>query len=509
MTRVDGPSLRARPSIVRLEAFTREIPPPIEPVKDGPMNKSNKSISRRQALKVAATLSTAGAIFPSIVRPGVVSGAGGTPPSETLNVAAIGTGMMGSFNTRNAARVGAKIVAICEADEARAARLYKEFPDARRYRDYRRMLEKDKGIDAVMIATPDHTHATIAIDAMELGKHIYCEKPLAHTMYEVRKMTDAARRHKVVTQMGNQGRSFHAIREFCDCIWSGAIGEVREVHCVQAAFGYSRIRHLSRIDEDHAVPRTLDWDLWLGTAPYRKYNPLYHPGSWRGWTQFGGGNMGDFVCHVVDPVFLALDLGAPVSAVAEAEGYDPGKHGETFPDSTKVRFQFPARGQRPPVTLYWYDGDRYHPPRPEEVKEGEESIPVPGWRPGKQVGALVVGDKGKIVYGSHGARDWRILPDAKMKEYMGDRKRVPEPKLPGPPSNLRHIREWLSACKGWKSTGSNFDYGGPLTEIAMLGNIAIRMLGTELQWDAGHMMFPRHPVANQYLHTRYREGWSL
>ncbi len=469
----------------------------------------NEVVSRRQVLKGAAALSTAGVLFPQFVPLRVVGGKEVAPASETVNVAAIGAGYMGSINIRNANRAGARIVALCEVDEARAMPFYKDFPDATRYKDFRRLLDKEKGIDAVIIATPDHTHATIAMAAMQLGKHVYCEKPLAHTMYEVRMMTEAARECKVVTQMGNQGHSFRSIREFCECIWAGAIGEVREVHAVQAAFGYSRIDDLPRIDEDHPVPKTLAWDLWLGPAPYRKYNPLYHPGSWRGWRQFGSGNMGDFVCHIVDPVFWALDLGAPASVLAEAEGYDSKKHSETFPRSSKVRFEFPARGKRPPLTLYWYDGDSYRPPHPEELKDGEESIPVPGWVPGKQVGALVVGDKGKIVYGSHGATDWRIIPESKMKQYMGNRQTESEPKVAGPPRNLRHIQEWLQACKGWKPASSNFDYGGPLTEIAMLGNIAHHMLGTELQWDAKHMTFPNQPKANQYLHSRYRDGWTL
>jgi len=472
------------------------------------MHTPTEAISRRGILKGAAALSTA-MFFPQIVPRHVLGGEDATPPSETLNVAAIGSGYMGSINIRNASRAGANIVALCEVDETRGAPLYEEFPSATRYKDFRRLLDKETGIDALMISTPDHTHAPIAMAAMRRGKHVYCEKPLAHTLYEVRMMTEAAREHNVVTQTGNQGHSFASIREFCECIWSGAIGEVREVHAVQAAFNYSRIDELQRIDEDHAVPNTLDWDLWLGPTAHRKYNPLYHPGRWRGWKQFGSGNLGDFVCHIVDPVFWALDLGAPASVVAEAEGYDPGQHGETFPRAGKVRFEFPARGRRPPVTLYWYDGEQYRPPHPEELEPGAESIPVPGWVPGKQVGALVIGDKGKIVYGSHGAKDWRIIPESKMQEYMAGRQKQLEPQAPGPPSNFKHIREWLQACKGWKPAGASFDYGGPLTEIALLGNIAYRMLGTQLEWDAKHMTFPNQPVANQYLHTPYRDGWTL
>lgn len=464
------------------------------------MHNSKTRISRRRLIKGA----TASAIATQIV-----SGRVAAAPSDTVNVAAIGAGSMGAADIRSAHEAGANIVALCDVDDQRAAPVYRDFPAAKRYTDFRRLLDSEKNIDAVIVATPDHTHAIITMAAMERGKHVYCEKPLAHTAYEVRMLTEAARKYGVATQLGNQGHSYKAIGEFRKCIESGAIGQVREVHAQQSAFGYSRIGDLARIADDHAVPKTLDWDLWLGPAPYRKYNPLYVPSSWRGWRQFGSGNMGDFVCHIVDPVFWALDLGAPVSVVAEAVGYDPDKHSETFPQSSKVRFEFPARGERPPVTLYWYDGDHYQPPHPEELPAGAESIPDPGWVAGKPVGAMVVGDKGKIVYGSHGARGWRIIPEAKMQEYVGDRELEYEQSSAGLPSNVAHHVDWLQACKGGSPAGSNFDYGGPLTEIATLGDIALRMLGTQLQWDAKHMMFPNQPVANQYLHTRYREGWTL
>lgn len=464
------------------------------------MHQPNNTITRRQLLKRTATLSALGVLAPWQLARGQEE----RSPSETIHIAAIGTGNMGRVNIRSATRAGAKIVALCDVDEAQAMPLAEEYPKAAHYTDFRRLLDTEKGIDAVMISTPDHTHAPIAMAAMQLGKHVYCEKPLAHTLYEVRVLTEAARQQKVATQLGNQGHSFFSIREFAECIWSGAIGEVREVHAVQAAFSNSRIGQLVRVDDNHALPKTLDWDLWLGPAPYRKYNPMYHPGAWRGWRPFGTGSIGDFLCHIVDPIFWALDLGAPTSVVAEAESYDPDQHRDTFPRSSKIRFFFPARGPRPPVTLYWYDGDQYRPPNPED-----EAIPVPGWEGGPSIGALVVGDKAKIVYGSHGAKEWHIYPESKMKEYMGDRERVPEPAAMGPPGNLKHIQEWLQACKGWKTAGSNFDYGGPLTELAMLGNIASLMPGTELEWDSEHLTFPNHPVANQYLHFAYREGWTL
>lgn len=463
------------------------------------MRNSQTGISRRRLIK-GATVSALSAQFVT----GRVAAA-----SDTVNVAAIGAGSMGAADIRSANQAGANIVALCDVDDQRAAQVYRDFPDAKRYTDFRRLLDGEKNIDAVIVATPDHTHATITMAAMERGKHVYCEKPLAHTLYEVRMITEAARKYGVATQLGNQGHSFKAIHEFRECIRSGAIGQVREVHAQQSAFGYSRIGALARMSDDHAVPDTLNWDLWLGPAAYRKYNPLYLPSSWRGWRAFGSGNMGDFVCHIVDPVFWALDLGAPVSVVAEAAGYDPEKHRETFPQSSKVRFEFPARGDRPAVTLYWYDGDRYQPPHPEELPAGAESIPDPGWVAGKPVGALVVGDKGKIVYGSHGARGWRIIPEAKMRDYVGDRELEYEQNTSGLPTNLAHHVDWLQACKGGSPAGSNFDYGGPLTEIATLGDIALRMLGTQLDWDAEHLMFPNQPIANQYLHTQYREGWTL
>jgi hypothetical protein len=199
---------------------------------------------------------------------------------------------------------------------------------------------------------------------------------------------------------------------------------------------------------------------------------------------------------------------APTSVYAEAEGYDHKIHGETFPNSSHIRFEFPARGQRPPVTLHWYDGDRYAPPHPEELEEGVASIPHAFGRP-NPVGAMVVGDKGKIVYGTHGAAQWRLIPDEKMNEYMADRTRVEDPRGPGMPENILHLQDWLAAVKGYKRNASHLDYGGPLTEIALLGGIAQRMMGTELEWDAKNMMFPNQPTANQYLHYPYREGWTL
>jgi len=429
-----------------------------------------------------------------------------TPPSDTVNVALIGLGGMGNANMRTLTRIGANIVALCDVDETQTTRVHKYAPDATVYSDYRRLLDKEKGADAVIVSTPNHTHAVIAIAAMQLGKHVYCEKPLAHTMYELRKMAEISTECNVATQLGNQGHSYETSRELYECIRSGAIGDVREVHVIEGAFNYSQIPNLPRLKEDHPVPETMDWDLWLGPAPYRGYSPLFHPGSWRSWRPFSSGMIGDFLCHVVDPVFWALDLGAPTSALAEAEGYDPQEHIETFPRSSKIRLEFPARGSRPSLTMYWYDGDRYAPPRPEELGDEEEFIPVMGPGP---TGGLVIGDKGKILYGSHGAAEWRIIPESKMEEYMAGRTKAADPRGAGMPDNSAHHLNWLRGCKEGVPTTSDFAYGARLTEIAVLGDIAQRMPGTELQWDSAHMTFPNHPEVSQYLHYRYREGWTL
>ena len=499
-------------AVLRTAEQAQKRTPSTSQMENAIMQGKKAKISRRSFLKGAAAMTAAtGTGWAQIVPRHVAGGKGHTPPSETVYVAGIGAGGMGGVDIQEAYRAGAKVVALCDVDDRRAAKTYRNLPDATKYKDFRRLLDKEKSIDAVIVGTPDHTHAVITMAAMERGKHVYCEKPLAHTLHEVRTVTEAARKYNVATQMGNQGHSFDAIRAFCECIWAGAIGDVREVHVVEGGHTNSHIDKLGRINEDHKIPKTLDWNLWLGPAPYRKYNPMYLPGSWRGWTQFGTGMMGDWMCHLVDPVFWALDLGAPSSVVAKAEGYDPKKHGETFPRSTFARFEFPAKDDRSPVTLFWYDGDKYEPPRPEEIKKGKEFIPVPPalWAMGRPFGAMVVGDKGKILYGSHGAAGWRIIPESKMKEYMEEHKKKYEPQLNDLPSGLKHHKDWLDACKDGKRAGSNFDYGGPLSEIAMLGNIALRMLGTELQWDAERMKFPNCTEANQYIHFPYREGWRL
>jgi hypothetical protein len=377
------------------------------------------------------------------------------------------------------------IIALCDVDDKHAARVFRKYPDAKKYRDFRRMLDRQKNIDAVMVATPDHTHAVIAMTAIRMGKHVYCEKPLAHSIYEVRKLTDAARAAGVATQLGNQGQASEGTRLVCEFIWSDAIGPVREIHswCNRPISP----RGIDRPTETPPVPETLDWDLWLGPAPRRPYHPCYHPFSWRGWWDFGTGVLGDIGCHQFAAIFRALKLGYPMSV----EACSSGVNSETAPLASIVRYEFPARGDMPPLKLTWYDGGLM-PARPEELQEG--------LRFGNADDNLFIGDKGKML--GH-----RLIPETRSKEY-GRPPRV-LPRSPG------HHKEWISACKGGEPAGSNFDVSGPLTEVVLLGNVALRMSqqlyekGLKLYYDGPNMEVTNLPEANKYIHSKYRDGWTL
>jgi predicted dehydrogenase len=454
------------------------------------MRANRKKITRRRFVGGVG----AGVAAFSIVPRHVLGGPGSKPPSDKIRIAGIGVGGMGWGDIQSVG--GENVVALCDVDDRRAGNSHKRFPDAKRYRDFRKMLdEMDKDIDAVVVATPDHTHAVACMAAIKRGKHVYCEKPLAHSIHEVRQVRAAAKEHKVVTQLGNQGHSFDTIRLFCEWIWDGAIGNVKEVHATCGVGprrgGYCRIRDLPRLKEKHDVPKELDWDLWLGPAQQRPYHPTYVPGNWRGWLYFGTGAIGDWICHVVDPAFWALDLGAPKTILAEANDYDPKKHAIVYPPGTKITYEFAAKAKRGPVRLIWHDGNKM-PPRPAELEEGRR-IP--------ETGAIVIGDAGVITYGSHGAGGVRIIPESKMRAY-----KKPEPTLP---RVREHHQDWLQAIRKGKQAGSNFDYGGPLTELALLGLIAIRFLGTKLQWDAEKTRFGNCPEADPYINPPYRDGWTL
>jgi len=442
-----------------------------------------KGIDRRSFLRSTAA---AGVAAFTIVPRHVLGGPGYTPPSEKLNIAGIGVGGRGTSDL--GAVSSENIVALCDVDEKQAAETFKKYPNAKKFKDFRRMLDKmDKQIDAVVIATPDHVHAVATMAAMRRGKHVYCEKPLTHCIYEARMLAKAARKYKVATQMGNQGHAEEGNRLICEWIWDGAIGPVREVHAWTDRPGGLWAQGVDRPKETPPVPPTLDWDLWLGPAPQRPYNPAYVPFKWRGFWDFGTGALGDMGCHIIDTPLWALKLGYPTSVSAVSTPVNS----ETAPLSSMVEYQFPARGDMPPVKMTWYDGGLM-PPAPQELE--------PSRRMGnKNGGVLLIGDKGILMCGCYG-RSPRLIPEAKMQAYQRPPKTIP--RSPG------QREEWLEACKTGKPTGSNFEYASLLTEIVLLGNVAIRA-GRKLEWDGPNMRVTNWPEANQYVRFEYRQGWTL
>ncbi len=464
----------------------------------------NARLTRRGFVGVAGAAAASLAIVPR----NAVVGAAEPPPSMKLNIAGVGAGGMGGGDIGAVAR-GNNIVALCDVNantlkdattpktrqtkDGKTEEVPARYPKAKLYADFRKMFdEMEKEIDAVTIGIPDHTHAVVAMAAIKRGKHVYCEKPLAHSVHEVRELMKAAKEKNVVTQLGNQGHSFETIRMFCEWIWDGAIGNVHTIHCGCAAVnsGVDRLEQVRK--ERPPVPPHLNWDLWLGPAQERPYHPAYCPGAWRGWTPFGNGTVGDWVCHVVDPVFWALDLGAPKTIQAEVKDWDFKTQGDAFPKGDKITYEFAAKGKRGPVTMVWHSGTT-RIPRPEVLEEGRKHY---------ETGAVVYGDKGVIMYGSHGAGGVRIIPESAMKAD-----KLPEKKIPRVPG---HHADWLNAIREGKKAGSDFAlYGGPLTELAMLGVIAIKLHGAKLEWDAEKVQFTNCPEANQFINPPYRAGWSL
>ena len=463
------------------------------------MKDKKSNISRRKFIKGAA-VTAAGLSFAAgcsnkdaftIVPRHVLGGKRHIAPSEKLNIACVGIGGKGAVDVRSV--TSENIVALCDVDfgHGRGPGILKQFPKAKRYKDFRVMLDKQKDIDAVMIATPDHTHAVISLEAIVRGKHVYTQKPLTHTIYEAQVLAAAARKHKVATQMGNQGQASDRPRRVREMIWNGAVGPVREVHVWTDRPNKGRLdvfwpQGVDRPKDTPPVPGTLDWDLWLGPAPKRPYNPAYHPFIWRGWWDFGTGALGDIGCHRFDPIFRDLKLSYPTSVQAISTLVNK----ETYPSGSIVTYQFPQRGDLPPVTLKWYDGG-LKPDRPSELEEGVKL---------GTNGIMYVGDKGNIFNG-------RIIPESLRREYGS-----PEPTIESSPG---HYQEWINACKGGQPAGSNFDWAGPLTEIVLMGNVPLRMELREkldhqkLLWDAKAKRFSNLPEANEFLHKAYRAGWAL
>ncbi|HUU91046.1 MAG TPA: Gfo/Idh/MocA family oxidoreductase [Phycisphaerae bacterium] len=421
----------------------------------------------------------------------VLGGPARTPPSETLTIAGIGVGGMGAANLRNLE--SERIVALCDVDHAYAARTFKRYPKATVYKDFRRLLDRQKDVDAVVVATPDHTHAVISMAAIKAGKHVYCQKPLTHDVYESRMLAKAAGEAGVATQMGIQGHAGEGARLICEWIWDGAIGEVREVDawCSLSYYPWGHAGWSSqwgaRPKETPPVPPTLDWDLWIGPAPMRPYHRAYHPTTWRCWWDFGVGMMGDRGAHTLDPVVWALRLGQPTSIDATSTGMSKDVH----PLSSIVTYRFGARGDLPPVTLTWYEGLR--PPRPTELEEGR----IMGSREG---GALFKGTKGLLTAGVYGEGP-RLIPESRMKAYQRPPKTLPR-------VGASHEMDWVRACKAGTKAGADFSYAGPLTEICLLGNVAKRV-DTRIEWDAENLKVTNLPEADKYVRAPYRDGWSL
>ena len=450
-----------------------------------PEVEQSKKISRRDFMGAAAAV-TAFTIVPRFV----LGGQGHIAPSEKVNIAGIGVGGQGGGDIR--ALSSQNIVALCDVDWRHAAGTFRRHPNAKKYKDFRIMLdEEDKNIDAVIVATPDHVHAVASMAAIKRGKHVYCEKPLTHSVYEARMIAKAAREHKVATQMGNQGQASEGTRLMSEYIWAGAIGPVREVHVWtdRPLRGLSDVywpQGVGRPKETPKVREGLDWDLWLGPAQQRPYHPSYAPFRWRGWWDFGTGALGDIGCHSIDPIWRALKLKCPVSIEASCTLVN----NETYPVASMVTYNFDARDDMVPVKMTWYDGG-LRPPRPKELKDGQQF---------GTNGTLFVGDKGKMF-------GYTIIPESLRKEFGKPPKVLA--RSPG------HHQEWIDACKGGKPAGSNFNHAGPLAETVLLGNVALRpeikekLTNKSLLWDGPALKFTNMPEANKYLHTEYREGWSL
>ena len=428
-------------------------------------------------------VAAAAAAFTFVPR-SVLGGQGDKPASEKLNIAGIGVGGQGWGDIGNVS--SENIVALCDVDEERAAGTFKRFPKATKYSDYRRMLQKEyKNIDAVVIATPDHVHAPAALMAMKMGKHVYVEKPMAHTIYEAREMTKIARQMGVVTQMGNQGHAGPGLRATYEFIQDGAIGPVREAHVWSDRPIWPQ--GIGRPTDKPDAPKSLDWNLWLGPAPYRAYHSAYVPFKWRGWWDFGCGALGDMAVHNADPAFFCLNLDAPVAVEAETSEVND----ETFPKWQIITYYFAERNGRGPVKVVWYDGGK-KPARPAELEEGRNL----GGN-----GILFVGDKGKILCGGWSGGP-RIIPESKHKEYKKPAETLKR--------SIGHHKEWIQACKDKKPADAKagFEYSGPFTESLLVGNLAVR-LGKRIEWDSRAMRATNAPEADKYINKEYRYGWSI
>lgn len=449
---------------------------------------SDKKFTRRTFLMGAAA-GTAAAFSNKQIVP--FYGPNRVMANSKLNIAGIGVGGKGNTDINGCA--DENIVALCDVDwrsrrRGPSAKTFAQFPDAAKYKDFRVMLDREKDIDAVTVTTPDHTHAIAAAWAMSLGKHVYVQKPLTYTIGEARYLRELADYTGAVTQMGNQGHSWNGTRDLCEFIWSGAIGDVKEVHVWTNRPVWPQ--GIAKRPAAEEVPDELDWDLWLGPAPARPYNKDYAPFSWRGWWDFGCGALGDMACHIADPANWALRLSevGPTSVEAlENEGMTDA----TFPNKSIVKYEFPARGHMQPVTVYWYDGGNM-PERPEGItdKMGD----------GRN-GSIFIGEDGIVTTGEYGGNS-RLLPDARMADYEKPNQLIPRVPDESP------YRDFIQGIKGGTVPCSNFNYSGPFSEWVVMGNLALKHKG-KLEWDAKNMKVTNRPEANKDVTREYRKGWEL
>ena len=443
-------------------------------------------LSRRALLKSGL----AAAAYWSLPRFSIAQG--GPAPSRKLNLAFVGVGGIGGSALSGCE--GENYVAFCDVDEARAAGNYAKHPGVPRFKDFRVMLEKmHREIDAVIVSTPDHTHFAAAILAMERGKHVYVQKPLTHDIWQARTLRRAAHHYKVVTQMGNQGHATEGIRLVKEWYESGALGEVREVHAWLGGPDFAKGVYFqmpkSFPPETSAVPASLDWDLWLGPAKHRTFSGEYVPLRWRGWWDFGTSILGDWACHTLDAPFWALGLGQPTRvSVVNLEPIAPGFSHR----SSHIKFEFPARAERPPVTLHWYDGGQ-KPPIPLNWNRAQ---PWPG------SGMIMVGSKATLMTSGRPDSPRLLLPDADWEAFRRNPPTKTIPRVQGGP-----FREWIRAIKGeGPAPGSNFDYAAELTEMSLLGVLAQRA-NRDIVWDAQAMRVTNVSGLEGWVREPARRGW--
>lgn len=463
------------------------------------IDRDSNRVSRRRFL--AGSAAAASGLFAAGMLAGQENGPGRVASSQKLNIAIVGCGGRGADDLAGVS--SQNIVALCDCDERRAAESLHRYPGAKHYQDWRKLLDDAKDFDAVVVATPDHNHAIISIHAMKLGKHVYCEKPLAHSIFEARQMAKVAAEQKVATQMGTQGHAFAGTRQAVEVIRSGAIGDVRELHVWTDRPKGWWPQGVLRPTDTPPVPPGLDWDVWLGPAPYRPYNPIYVPFKWRGRWDFGTGAIGDMGIHNLDTAFWALELTAPTRVQIQDSSPPPDapETQESPPLWSILELHFPARGEKPPVRMTWYDGGRLPPA---DLFFGE---PVPQG----DGGSLVVGSKGSLLtrtwHGGENPNDWFVL--LPRRQFEGYEPPAPTlPRVKTAPGESGHHLEWIAACKGEGKPLSNFGYASVLTESLLLGNVALRA-GRPIEWDARNTRATNCPEADPFIGPQFREGWSL